>query len=391
MKKTAAVITSVVMLLCLFTTTAFAGESKITSKQVREDAKAAGAYVMQALLTQSATPLYASGEIVTAVGKSGVECSELKAAYTASFKGHLEENGGKLPANTENSGYYAWAINALEALGLNPSNWEGYDLFALFEESAAACGSLYNNTAALTVIVNHKEKLKDSATVEKVFLDGVAAVYQTTEDGATGWDNWGISVDNNGNVIAALAPFYHTDETIKSQIDAALVWVETMKSDDGYASDLKYGTSANANSTGVMLRAFAAMGDSEKALETYSLLQQFRSPEIEGAYTYYGSENLAATKDALVGLNSYAALLEKQEDETETTEPEETTQQATEPVSKEETTAFVTETTTVPSNSGKATPPTGDASQSLMWLPVSFMGISAVGALCFRKRKASEV
>ncbi len=135
--------------------------------------------------------------------------------------------------------------------------------------------------------------------VDKIKTD-VLAGYKNGESGV-GYDYWGISADNNGQVLTALTGFY-TDEDIREKIDAAIEW--TKSTADASGAIVSWG-SANPDSTALALKFAAAFGSSDAATY-YSALGQFKSENTAGVYTYSGRDNLFATVDALTGLLAYS-------------------------------------------------------------------------------------
>ncbi len=135
--------------------------------------------------------------------------------------------------------------------------------------------------------------------VDKIKTD-VLAGYENSNSGV-GYNYWGISADNNGQVLTALAGLY-TDNDIKEKIDAALVW--TKSTADASGAIVSWG-SANPDSTALALK-FAAAFESSDAENYYNALGQFKSENTKGVYTYSGKDNLFATVDALSGLVAYS-------------------------------------------------------------------------------------
>lgn len=386
MRKTITAITSVFLLLSVLSVSAFAGASQTPASQdVKKELQATAAYVTQQYL-QNTEPgkMYKNAQYIARIAKSGIDCATLNQTYQADLKAELNTNGGRLLyEDTESAGSYALAIEALEAMGQNPQDFHGYDLMAALNGMKTTDNNLYMKGFTLLTINSHREQFTNSA-LEAALLVGINATYQDTDAG-TGWDNWGINVDNNGQMIMALAPYYQTDEAIKTQIDKALAWNETMKTEAGY---LNWGT-GNANSTALALGALCAVGDSEKAAEAYALLQLFQSADTDGAYDYAGSANLFATADALTALSIYYDYLAANEDPQAPTEPS-TEAPVSEPSSEEEPTTGTGakgETTThTNGNGGKGVPATGDSS-GLVFIPVMGAVISGIAMIAMRKKK----
>lgn len=380
MKKTMyTILVTLVTLALLVCSAAAAKPGKVSAADVKADMEATASYVMQTLLNETAQgQMHLMSQPVAAVVKSGIVCWELTERYQTDLKAYLDQNGVYTGI-----GYCALAIETLEAIGLNPADFHGYNLFEMLNGLTPA-GDLYQNAWALETVQAHQQQMTNEQ-LEQNLINALLSSFKE-ENGAAGWDNWGINADNNGTVIPALAPYYHTNNAVKEQIEKALAYNQTVKGEQGYEN---WGT-GNINSTALVLEAFLAMEDWAHAAESYAMFANFRSSEVEGAYTYGGAAQSYASQGALQALIPYYNALLRLEEETTT---EETTESTT--VIPEETTTAVTttvqETTMEPSanTAGKPVPATGEESR-LLWAPVSFALLSGVAALCLRKRKIAE-
>ena len=339
----------------LFASAIVAGAGQITPVQaadtksdleqsVEKDLKATAGYVMSQIKAklQDSTyvPRYNDYTQTMLAVKAGVTDTDVTNALTAALKA---EDSAVLNPQGEGtkSLSIAAAILYLNELGENPAEFNGQDLVTL----------LYNT-----------------------FMTDVEYDYYVDGESGCGIDYYGVSVDNNANVLSA---WYLQDlldsetelpatlkklgldtskleyEGVSEKIDAALDW--TMDQRDESGAIVSWG-SANPDSTALALRWTAEMGDLESAEGYYEALVQFKSETTEGVYTYAGTDNIYATVDALWGLVSYDRALngfwlfdttaDCQEEET----PEETTPEITTPetTTTEETTtgAAAQETTT---------------------------------------------
>lgn len=153
----------------------------------------------------------------------------------------------------------------------------------------------YQMVAAVTRLTDYDW---DDA-VDKIKTD-VLAGYKN-DDSGVGYNYWGVSADNNGQVLTALVGLY-SDEDIKNKIDAAIDWTKSTADESG--AIISWG-SANPDSTALALKFAATFGSSDAATY-YSALGQFKSASTTGVYTYSGKDNLFATVDALTGLLAYS-------------------------------------------------------------------------------------
>lgn len=391
MKKTITAITAVILLLSTLTISSLAGEQKsTTSDLVKKEAQSAAAYIMEQYMagTEAGT-MYMNAQYIAYIAKSGIDSSMLNQVYQADLKAFLDANAGKLLYNgQEAAGSYALAIDALTAMGADPANFSGYDLFAAMNSIATANSNPYMNAYALAAIAIHKDKLTNPV-LEHALLNSLDTIY-TDDNGESGWDYWGVNVDNNGQIILGLAAYYHTNAVIKTQIDAALAWNETQKTADGYTN---WGT-ANANSTALALQAFCAVKDYDKAESAYQMLLNYKCVDTDGAYLYGDSPSLFSTTGALAALSDYAALLADKEatDLPPVTEPgtqEKTTQAATNPITGAESTTQESTGNTAVANTGNDTPKTGNGS-GLVFIPAMAAVISGIAIVGLKRKKAID-
>lgn len=155
----------------------------------------------------------------------------------------------------------------------------------------------------LTAVIKNTDK--DFTEIKKKVTEDVLKCYVSNETG-TGIDYWGVSVDNNGQVLTALAGEYKTNAKVKEKVDAALMWNDTQK--DATGAIISWGE-ANASATAMALRAAAQFGDMETAKGYYMAMEQFQSATKEGAYTYAGEDSIFSSRDALTGLLAYRKSL----------------------------------------------------------------------------------
>lgn len=235
------------------------------------------------------------------------DLSSFKEAFLNDVKNNLKANSDKLIVDDkENIGAYGAVIQILNIYGLNPADFEGYNLISAFENmdisQPAENPYLYRTAIKATAMYSFKDGFAD--TLCKSLIDN----YYVTDKGM---DYYGYSCDNTANFIAALSPYY---STYKDVIDNAFTVLETYKGADGYFYNGSFNT-VNCNSTATALMAYASVGNAEKATEIYNQLCKFEKATGEFSYDKIESADEFSTRDALLALEYYYPLLE---DEPET-------------------------------------------------------------------------
>lgn len=236
------------------------------------------------------------------------DLSSFKEAFLNDVKNNLKANSGKLIVDDkENIGAYGAVIQILNIYGLNPADFEGYNLISAFENmdisQPAENPYLYRTAIKATTMYSFKDGFAD--TLCKSLIDN----YYVTDKGM---DYYGYSCDNTANFIAALSPYY---STYKDVIDNAFTVLETYKGADGYFYNDSFNT-VNCNSTATALMAYASVGNAEKAAEIYNQLCKFEKTTGEFSNDKIEAADEFSTRDALLALEYYYPLLE---DKPETT------------------------------------------------------------------------
>lgn len=95
----------------------------------------------------------------------------------------------------------------------------------------------------------------------KAVTDKERALIQTVLDAqneAGYWEEWGDSIQTTSNMIAGLAFYYDTDETVKAAVDKAIDYLSSQQKEDG--SFDAYGYGADSNTAAMVVIALAAAG-----------------------------------------------------------------------------------------------------------------------------------
>lgn len=235
---------------------------------------------------------------------AGADVSAYKNAFLNSLKAALEADA----VNTVDTAVLSAGI--LLNLGINPADFEGYDLTALLKEIPAdTCANPYSLAYGIAVCT----ALKENETA-KIYADTLAAYYEIGK-GTDFWSGYGTSPDDLAIFTVGLS-YLKTDYS--DIINDALTLLETYYTENGYSN---YG--ANADSTALALAAYSAMGNKEKADSIYDLLiTEFYDAETGGFKAEY--DPYYATADAVFGMAYYKEIADEDKQSTETAKPAET-------------------------------------------------------------------
>lgn len=212
---------------------------------------------------------------------------------------------------------YPYIISFLNEVGENSSDFNGYNFNSALEKAfldeTVDVNPYLEQYIVSAVNFNKEAFLEPDKIIEKA-QKAVSDSYTTDDNGNSGIDYWGVSVDNNGQCLYVLKSLYGTDNDVKEKIDASLAWTATQFSDKG---EIVSWGSPNPSSTALAVKLFSEFNDLDNAAKALSGMASFKSEDIEGVYEAYNyltnvveADYLYATPDALIGLLAYYRALE---------------------------------------------------------------------------------
>lgn len=380
MKKTLAVVLSLVLVLSVCFVPAFADEKSVSYKDLYDEVvkKVDGArdYVFN---EKSSFAADEASNFLLYIMANGDVSPEMADAFANSFNKALAEG------TIDDASKMAAAIGVLTVLDKcdDPAAYKANDTTYNLYELAQNC-SVHASSPYLYDDIFYANSIKDDEGYKafcKTCLDEILGDYTKGQ----GFNYWGYSCDNTAHFVDVVIDAVTYDvvdiEDVQDVLDDALNLLDTYKMDGGYKyADTAYDgtpiTAPNADSTAAALMAFSQIGDLEKANEAYEMLKNFEVKDKNGEFGYMDNEdvNLYATKDALTALVEYGSIVGGQiEDEEGTTEA----------VTENATTTAAATTSTV-----TATPDTGDNGV----IYVVFAGASVLAAGVFvALKKAKKV
>ena len=237
--------------------------------------------------------------------RSGAKISDqLKNNYLNDLKNHLDTHHGKIVSayyGTENEndlGLYGAVILVLRELGVDPKNFEGYNIVKAFENvdfSLASASQYYYRLAIEAANPEYKLKITDQF-IEKYYTLG------------KGMDNFGYSCDNTSIFLTSLLS---VKENYVQYVDDAQKLILNYERENGFIGEEKYTNYVNADSTAYAMMAFSAIGNIDQAYRIYSLLIQNFETENSGLFGYTNNQsvNQYSTTSAVISLYYFKQLI----------------------------------------------------------------------------------
>ncbi len=400
MKKNA--VTMILIMVLLFT----AGVSPVLEtkaeeadaalkKEVEAELSETAAYMMgqvkENVITNGNPISYMDYQDVMFCLKAGVVDKEAISFLNDALSSHASDVTDFLnPYKTEGMQTYIHAVTILylQEIGEDEHSYAGVDF------TARLMDSYEKETISNPYVYPYLNAAASDSEVRKKVAEDVFAYYVSDATG-TGIDYWGVSADNNGQVLTALTDEYKNDEAVRGKINAALDWNAAQRDADG--AIVSWGA-PNPNATALALRAAAEFGRMEEAKGYYEALKQFASKDTPGAYTYMGEDSIFSSRDALTGLLAYRNALEGKTllAVTDTYKKqlagEETTNQQEK---KEEPAANGTDNPAGTENKADVSPvqapKTGDGSRTIFFATLLAMSIAVPAAVKGGRRKDGKI
>lgn len=229
---------------------------------------------------------------------SGYDMSKYEKTYLASVDRALADNG-RLTADAKSAdalAVYGAVISTLRTMGLNPENYNGYNLVEQFESLDVnnISNPYYYRVAIEAASESFGKKLCD-AFIKGYYVKG------------KGMNFWGFAADNTAVFLTAIAKY---KDDYKDIVSDAVSVLEKHTNDDGYYYSTEYNTTS-ADSTAVALMAYSALGDLDRASVAYNnLYSGFESKN--GIITYLGEDNAYATKEAVLACEYFVKAIDKE-------------------------------------------------------------------------------
>lgn len=218
-------------------------------------------------------------------------------AYHDAVRGFVKSHKGVLSEDRYTQ--YERTSMALKALGVDPTNVEGYDLMAPVDDYDAVCEQGIN--AEIYAILSSHYVGYELKNEEKYKADILAA---QTEDGGISFDGKRADVDITAMAIQALA--LYDDEETQDVIAEAREYLSSQQGADG-----SYG---NCESTAQVIMAIGMLKEDPAKAEDFikdgkTLLDGLMLYRTGGAFCHLAGDdvNMLATQQAMIALEAAIA------------------------------------------------------------------------------------
>lgn len=301
------------------------------AEQVKNESQLTAEYVLNNTNfsdISDTSKFYNTSRNLILIMRSGINCDEQAKQYMSAVKSLLNSDG---TLNLKAAGYendiwssYSCLLITLALAGEDASDFNGANIIKVFNDILKSQTSDSFSNSKLnpyflgiinSAVTSYSNYFNDYETISSVIK--TALINNTVDD--KGIDNWGFSVDNNALVYPHFIKMYDSDKDIKAMIDKVLAYTEKTYFDTSNGtSHTVYNdwiTGAlvdepNPDATALAIALYSQFGKSELAAKSYyALLDNYKSQNTPGAYTYYGADSLFSTVDALHGLVSYNRIL----------------------------------------------------------------------------------
>lgn len=322
-KKVPALVLAVCLIISNATMT-FAGSESIQPEPpsltaIDQEISSTAGYLKSAVnvtTLNSASNFYNTSRLLTLLLRSGVDCSNLVDSYLAEITTNYVSNGDLTLEEPITA--YAYLSIVLALSGRDATDFNGINLIKKYENAITNADQVTLNSISpyklphlYAAAYAYSKEFTDSSTC----LSKLKTAILSYSD-ANGINFWGNSADNNGLGLAGLSILSNTDNAVKTLVNNAITFSQTLLKEDGTsAGDFKWTPSPNADSTATSLILYATYGKSELAAKSYAGLLTFKASDSTGTFKYSSADsvsNFGATIDAFYGLISYKAVLENQ-------------------------------------------------------------------------------
>lgn len=249
---------------------------------------------------------------ILSLARGGQITDEIRNAYIKSAENYVKSIGNSKLSNTKSTDNSRFII-ALTSLGCDVTNIGGYNLLEPYSDFEYVSGQGVNGVVYALIALDTKNyeipvsaDTANQTTREKLINSIISS---QLSDG--GWTFYGDVSDSDMTAMAlqALAPYYSSDNNVKSSVDKALTFLSSNQQDNG--SFVSYG-SQDCESNAQVITALTSLSidilsDTRFIKNGNTALDGLKLFYNDGTFSHLqnGTENGVSTNQAYYALVSY--------------------------------------------------------------------------------------
>ena len=200
-------------------------------------------------------------------------------------------------------------ILALTAISKDVTDVGGYDLLAGLDDMKYIKRQGTNGPVWTLIALDSHDYTPAGSVTRDQLVETILSLQKDSGAWYINSTNKTDDVDMTAMAIQSLAPYYKTDDAVKTAVDKALTWLGTMQKADGSFAEMA-GAASSSESTAQVLVALCAMGidptaDARFAKNSFHVLDGLLTFYTGTAFKHQASD---ATVDQMATEQSYYAL-----------------------------------------------------------------------------------
>lgn len=249
---------------------------------------------------------------ILSLARSEQITDEIRNAYIKSAENYVKSIGNSKLSHTKSTDNSRFII-ALTSLGCDVTNIGGYNLLEPYSDFEYVSGQGVNGVVYALIALDTKNyEIPVSAdTANQTAREKLINLIISSQLSDGGWTFYGdvSDADMTAMVLQALAPYYNSDNNVKSSVDKALTFLSSNQQDNG--SFVSYG-SQDCESNAQVITALTSLGidilsDTRFIKNGKTALDGLKLFYNDGTFSHLqnGTENGVSTNQAYYALVSY--------------------------------------------------------------------------------------
>ena len=203
-------------------------------------------------------------------------------------------------------------ILALTAISKDVTDVGGYDLLAGLDDMKYIKRQGTNGPVWTLIALDSHDYTPAGSVTRDALVETILSLQKDSGAWYINSTNKTDDVDMTAMAIQSLAPYYETNDAVKTAVDKALTWLGTMQKADGSFAEMA-GAASSSESTAQVLVALCAMGidptaDARFAKNSFHVLDGLLTFYTGTAFKHQASDatvDQMATEQAYYALNAY--------------------------------------------------------------------------------------